>query len=56
VVVRTNLSAGTVLQKEHLAIKKPGTGIPPDRLPELLGRTLICSVKADHLLQESDLR
>jgi N,N'-diacetyllegionaminate synthase len=56
IVARIDLPAGTVLQKEHLAIKKPGTGIPADRLPELLGRTLVSSVEADHLFQESDLR
>ena len=27
------LAGGTVLEPEHLAIKKPGTGLPPDRLP-----------------------
>ena len=55
VVARTNLSAGTVLQKEHLAIKKPGTGIPPAGLLRLIGRTLRHSVKTDQPLQESDL-
>ena len=31
------------------------TGLPAERLPELIGRTLRRAVKADQLLQESDL-
>jgi N-acetylneuraminate synthase len=55
VVVRMDLPASTVLQKEHLTMKKPGTGIPAMRLPELIGRRLTRHVKADEILQDSDL-
>jgi N-acetylneuraminate synthase len=55
VVVRMDLPAGIVLQKEHLTVKKPGTGIPATRLPELIGRRLTRHVKADEILQDSDL-
>lgn len=55
VVARTVLPAGTVLQREHLALKKPGTGIAASRIPQLIGRTLRRSVEADQLLKESDL-
>lgn len=54
VVARVDLSAGTVLREEHLAVKKPGTGIPASRLPELIGHRLRRAVKADELLQEGD--
>jgi N-acetylneuraminate synthase len=55
VVARTDLLAGTVLQAEHLAVKKPGTGIPAARLHELLGRTLRCTVARDQYLEEAHL-
>jgi N-acetylneuraminate synthase len=55
VVARTDLPAGTVLREDHLIAKKPGTGIPIRRLPELLGRVLRRSVAADELLREDDL-
>lgn len=55
VVARTDLPAGTVLSEEHLACKKPGTGIPAERLPELLGRRLARPVKADQLLAVEDI-
>lgn len=50
VVARMDLRAGTVLRAEHLAAKKPGSGIPADRLPELVGVRLARDVRADELL------
>ena len=55
VVARFPLPAGTVLQKPHLALKKPGTGIPASQLQALIGRSLRRPVEADQLLHESDL-
>ena len=55
VVARVDLQAGTVLSEDHLALKKPGTGISADRLPQIIGRMLANDVVADHVLQESDL-
>lgn len=55
VVARHALSAGTVLAEEHLAVKKPGTGIPASRLPELVGRQLQRDVQADEQIQITDL-
>ncbi|MFL5733179.1 MAG: N-acetylneuraminate synthase family protein [Chloroflexia bacterium] len=55
VVVRVDLPEGTVLGEEHLATKKPGTGIPAGRLGEVVGRRLVRSVKADELLSEADI-
>jgi N-acetylneuraminate synthase len=55
VVAAGPLSAGTVLSPEHLAIKKPGTGLPPARLPEIVGRRLTRDVAEDHLLTADDI-
>ncbi len=49
------LPAGTVLCKEHLALKKPGSGLPAERLSELVGRKLSRSVFSNQLLTEDDL-
>lgn len=54
VVARVDLPAGTVLDDEHLAFKKPGTGVPPDRVESILGRRLARDVTADTLLSEED--
>lgn len=55
VVARMDLPAGTILREEHLTVKKPGTGIPAARLPELIGVRLRRSVRADELLCPVDL-
>lgn len=55
VVATAALPAGTVLQEKHLIAKKPGTGIPASRLPEILGARLERRVEADELIREEDL-
>jgi hypothetical protein len=55
VVARRSLSSGTVLSSDDLAIKKPGTGFPPDRLPDLVGKRLARAVAEDQLLVAEDI-
>jgi N,N'-diacetyllegionaminate synthase len=55
VVARLDLPEGTLLSPEHLAVKKPGGGIPASRMAELIGGRLRRAVKADEPLREEDL-
>ena len=55
VVAAEALAAGTVLEQRHLALKKPGRGLPAERLPALVGRRLRRDVEADALLAEDDV-
>jgi N-acetylneuraminate synthase len=55
VVARVDLAAGTVLALEHLAVKKPGGGMPAARLSGLIGRRLRRAVQADEQLREEDV-
>ena len=55
VVATADIPAGTVLTREHLAAKKPGTGIPAARLDEVVGRTARVDVAADTVLTEDAL-
>jgi N-acetylneuraminate synthase len=55
VALRIPLSAGTILRSEHLTLKKPGTGIPADRLEELVGRRLRRSLGPEELVTEDDV-
>jgi N-acetylneuraminate synthase len=50
-----DLEAGTILGKDDLTLKKPGTGIPAARLPEIIGRRLKRPVAADTIISEDDL-
>jgi N,N'-diacetyllegionaminate synthase len=54
-VATADLPAGTILAAEHVAVKKPGTGLPPERLPEVIGRRLARAVRVDQLLAPEDL-
>jgi N-acetylneuraminate synthase len=54
-VARTALPAGTTIAEAHVAMKKPGTGIPAARLAEILGRRLRRSVTADEQFRLDDL-
>ena len=54
-VAGKDLPAGTVLTRQHLLIKKPGTGLPPDRLDDVVGRRLTRAVTIDHVLAPEDV-
>jgi N-acetylneuraminate synthase len=54
-VASIDLPAGTVIVRGHLAIKKPGTGLSPDRLEDIIGRRLARPVTADQLLAVEDI-
>lgn len=55
VVAADDLSEGTVLEPRHLTTKKPGTGIPANALPSLVGRKLARAVSKNTLLSHDDL-
>ena len=54
-VACASLPAGTVIEREHVVIKKPGTGLPPDRLEDVIGRRLARPVTADQVLAAEDI-
>lgn len=55
IVAARTLSAGEILSEQVLALKKPGDGIPPSRLHELIGRKLKRALAADEVIREEDL-
>ena len=55
IVVNCLLKAGTVLAPHHLALKKPGTGLGPDRWHDVIGRRLRRDLAPDTPLHETDI-
>jgi len=55
IVARRALPAGTVLTRDDLAVKKPGTGLPPSQLDVVIGKRLARAVTADQLLAKEDI-
>jgi N-acetylneuraminate synthase len=50
-----DLPSGAMLSEHNIGLRKPGTGLPPSRLPEILGRKLRRAIPAGTLLAEEDL-
>jgi N,N'-diacetyllegionaminate synthase len=46
IIMGRDAQAGTILTMDLLAVKRPGTGLPPAMLNEIVGRTLAEDVKA----------
>jgi len=49
------IAQGTVITKEMIGIKKPGTGIPAARYAEVIGKTAVRAIEADSVLQDADI-
>lgn len=55
IVAGADLPAGTVLREEHLAFKKPGFGIPEERMCDVLNRRLKTPLHRDTSILEEHL-
>ena len=49
-VAAQDISAGTILTEDLVAIKRPGTGLPPAMRPYLIGRTARVSIPTGALI------
>ena len=56
VIVTKFLPAGHVLTIDDLDAKRPGTGIPANKIDDLVGKTLIADKEADTLLEIEDYK
>jgi N-acetylneuraminate synthase/N,N'-diacetyllegionaminate synthase len=51
---KIDLNAGTVLQKEHIAYYRPGTGIPPKLASAIIGLSVKHDIPSGHILRWED--
>uniref|UniRef100_UPI000A993127 SAF domain-containing protein n=1 Tax=Syntrophomonas palmitatica TaxID=402877 RepID=UPI000A993127 len=56
IIAIKDLKAGTRLSIDMLDAKRPGTGLPPEKIYDLVGKILIRDVEADTLLTEEDYK
>ena len=54
IVAASSLRAGTVLSPEHLTFKRPGTGLAPHRVDEVVGRRLRVDLAEDDPVRLED--
>lgn len=55
IVAAREIEAGSVLRREDLTFKRPGTGLEPWRLREVVGRRAVRGVEADRPLVAEDV-
>ena len=56
IVASSDLPEGIILEEKHLLLKKPGTGLPAEKLTALIGGRLTRAVQADEQIFERDVR
>ncbi len=55
IIAVRNLKAGTVISEKDLYAKRPGTGISPDRIQEVIGKTVIKDIEEDSIIPEESI-
>jgi sialic acid synthase SpsE len=55
IVARCRIPAGEVIHREHVTFKRPGTGLEPCRLDEVIGRRAARAIEADTPLVAEDV-
>lgn len=56
IVVTSDLKEGHILQESDLTSKRPGTGISPSLIPQIIGRELKADKEADTLLKWENIK
>ncbi len=55
IVASVDLKAGQILSADDLETKRPGSGLPPEKINELIGKTIIRDIEQDSFILEADL-
>ena len=55
IVLNNDVKKGTILKREMLSIKRPGTGISPKNIDEIIGKTVIKDLNSGHILKWDDI-
>lgn len=56
IVAACDIKAGTVITEDMLTFKRPGTGISPARINEVIGKKAACDIADDTILEENMLK
>lgn len=55
VVTLIPIKKGERLSLENVGLRRPGTGIPPDKFDTVLGRRAVCDMPSDYLVSVQDI-
>ena len=56
VVYARDIKAGEILTEKNYDTKRPGTGLQPYKIYELIGKALVRNVENDKLVLEQDIK
>ena len=56
IVTLKSIKKNTILTKEMIGFKKPGTGIPAADYKKIIGRETKCNIEKNKLLKNEDLK
>ncbi|MCI8669509.1 MAG: acetylneuraminic acid synthetase [Lachnospiraceae bacterium] len=56
IVAKCDIKAGTEIKREMLTFKRPGNGISPDRLSDIIGKQALVDIEEDTTLKECMLK
>jgi len=56
IIINSALTKGSILRQSHLSIKRPGSGIYPKYIDQVIGKKLLKSVEEDHVLKWNDIQ
>ncbi|HIH37483.1 TPA: N-acetylneuraminate synthase [Candidatus Woesearchaeota archaeon] len=51
-VAKQQIPKGTAITRDMLVVKRPGTGIPPPKMKEVIGKKALVDIEEDTVLQE----
>jgi len=52
IVAAENINQGSIIEREAIAFKKPGTGIPPSKIDNVIGRRATVDIDAGNIIRE----
>jgi sialic acid synthase SpsE len=55
IIAAVDIPEGTVIERDHLIMKRPGTGVPPTEMQQMIGRTTVNAVEEDQLVTWDDV-
>lgn len=56
IVMAKGLKAGDIIKREDLAVKRPGNGLLPSEINNIIGKSMVHDIRKDDLLLKSDIK
>lgn len=55
IIAARQITKGEIINREDIVFKRPGTGIAPDQFECVIGKTTVCDIQADTIINKNQL-